>query len=815
MNKLLIALQIVVVAVGVAFAEGTTTIKSGTKVTYTSEAPASGTIEMGIGAAEVQAGGFGSGVNISQPGEGYFRLYGSETVNSLSGTSAGGRIDIAEGKSLTIDQSVATSYAGRLTGAGSLVKSGSGELVYSGKGTYSGATTVSAGTLTLKHPISAEGLVAAYRFEDSANLGAVEGVSSAPLKVNGGGVTSIAGVRGGSRAIEFPAGSVNNTWMNAAVSEVADVFPSGDAPFTLSFWFKPLAYKDDGTGNSDWANMVFWGQWVNGSNSHVWAYLRHQANYNHDVLVFHVGDYANYWEKPSVYVEKPFDYFADGKWHQAVCTYANRTLSLYLDGELCATKELAAAMAVPAKSVPTFGDSQTSHQYAGGLDEVLIYDRVQTADEIKSAYLTGTVSETDESEILPTPVAHWAFDDSSDKGKDTGPNGYHLQAKWGGWDGTLFHAYGGVQKGDIYKLKDTSVFPAKIPTGNAAFTISARYTKPVAENQPWIAWGGSDNYTYVTLLPAGSPREDILKVGSDWASMWLDFKDDNLGAAIEEPGFHHVICTYNPATRTLTGYRAGVKVLTKTLSQDLNIAASNLRIGGDFDAGNGNWGWIDDIQIFDRTLTDSQVAALARSLGDGKVGSTVPATSSVTVASGATLKVEGTGHACASLAGAGTVLVAGGGRLTVNGASTFAGTVTGGGALAVQGSASFTGDGSTFTGSFEIGGASALTLGSSFLSALAYLPEGGVIALASSADQQLPLVTTPGTAIIPSKATVTVPVGAADGTYVLASAGELKLPADFSGWTVSDTKSRKAKFVVRDGVLSLRLGNFGLFLVVQ
>ncbi|MBQ0033202.1 MAG: hypothetical protein KBT68_10435, partial [bacterium] len=809
MNKPLFALQIGIVAVGVAFAEGTTTIKSGTKVTYASESPASGTIEMGIGAAEVQAGGFGSGVNISQPGEGYFRLYGSETVNSLSGTSAGGRIDIADGKTLTVSQEGDTAYAGRLTGGGSFVKNGSGELVYSGKGTYSGATTVSAGTLTLRHPISAEGLVAAYRFEDSANPGAVEGVSSAPLKVNGGGVTSIAGVRGGSRAIEFPAGSANNTWMNAAASEVADVFPSGDTPFTLSFWFKPLAYKDDGTGNSDWANMVFWGQWVNGSNSHVWAYLRHQANYKHDVLVFHVGDYANYWEKPSVYVEKPFDYFVDGKWHQAVCTYANRTLSLYLDGELCATKELAAAMAVPAKSVPPFGDSQPSHQSAGGLDEVLIYDRVQTADEIKSAYLTGTVSETDESEILPTPVAHWAFDDSSDKGKDTGPNGYHLQAKWGGWDGTLFHAYGGVQKGDIYKLKDTSVFPAKIPTGNAAFTISARYTKPVAENQPWIAWGGSDNYTYVTLLPAGSPREDILKVGSDWASMWLEFKDDKLGDAIEEPGFHHVICTYNPATRTLTGYRAGMKVLTKTLSQDLNIAASNLRIGGDFDAGKGNWGWIDDIQIFDRTLTDSQVAALARSLGDGKVGSTVPANSSVTVASGATLKVEGTGHACASLAGAGTVLVAGGGRLTVNGASTFAGTVTGGGLLAVQGALSLNGDGSNFSGVVEVGGQATLSLGASFMGATACWPESVAITLSSSPTAQTLLVETPGKVVVPATATVTFPVGAEDGLYVLAKGGSFELPADFTGWTVNDAKARKVKFIQRDGQFAIRLGKPG------
>lgn len=66
------------------------------------------------------------------------------SVSSLDGS--GGSIALGSA-ALTVDQAGDTTYAGAITGSGSLVKAGSGDLVLSGANTYSGGTTVTAGVL--------------------------------------------------------------------------------------------------------------------------------------------------------------------------------------------------------------------------------------------------------------------------------------------------------------------------------------------------------------------------------------------------------------------------------------------------------------------------------------------------------------------------------------------------------------------------------------------------------------------------------------------------------------------------------------------
>ena len=76
---------------------------------------------------------------------GTFDLNGfSKTVNTLSGT--GGAIALGSG-ALTVNQLAAGTYAGMISGAGSLTKNGAGTLTLSGANTYSGGTTVNVGTL--------------------------------------------------------------------------------------------------------------------------------------------------------------------------------------------------------------------------------------------------------------------------------------------------------------------------------------------------------------------------------------------------------------------------------------------------------------------------------------------------------------------------------------------------------------------------------------------------------------------------------------------------------------------------------------------
>ncbi|MEI6247169.1 MAG: autotransporter-associated beta strand repeat-containing protein [Verrucomicrobiota bacterium] len=70
----------------------------------------------------------------------------TQTVNNLSG-DANTRIELGRG-SITINQSADTTYAGKVTGAGNLIKAGNSAMTLAGLSSYYGATVVKTGSLS-------------------------------------------------------------------------------------------------------------------------------------------------------------------------------------------------------------------------------------------------------------------------------------------------------------------------------------------------------------------------------------------------------------------------------------------------------------------------------------------------------------------------------------------------------------------------------------------------------------------------------------------------------------------------------------------
>jgi autotransporter-associated beta strand protein len=145
--------------------------------------------------------------------------------------------------------------------------------------------------------------------------------------------------------------------------------------------------------------------------------------------------------------------------------------------------------------------------------------------------------------------------------------------------------------------------------------------------------------------------------------------------------------------------------------------SSVVRLGAATNPGDGavNFnGLLDSVQFYNQALSGPQIGALYQ--GANVVGS-LPPTTNVIIASGATLDVNGTEQTIASLTGvAGSTVTLGAGRLNVNSVTDtqFAGAMTGaGGSLVKQGVARLTLTGTTtYTGGTQINAGTLRVMGS-------------------------------------------------------------------------------------------------------
>jgi autotransporter-associated beta strand protein len=261
------------------------------------------------------------------------------------------------------------------------------------------------------------------------------------------------------------------------------------------------------------------------------------------------------------------------------------------------------------------------------------------------------------------------------------------------------------------------------------------------------------------------------------------FQGSTSATSVNDNAWHQV--TYVNGTGAYAIYVDGV---AQSLSSG-NSGFANADIGSivrlgvttDNVAGDGTVnfnGLLDSVQIYGQTLSPAQISALYQGQN---ISGLLPSTTDVSIASGATLDLNGTAQQIASLTGpAGSAVTLGNGQLTVNSPTTtqFSGQISGnGGSLVKNGSNTLTLAGAnTYTGTTTVNAGSLRVTGSIAASSAVTVNAGAAFDAAATQTLSALTVNSGGTAKV-TLGLLRVGNGAGAAPLAIVGAGKLDLGA--------------------------------------
>ncbi len=629
--------------------------------------------------------GVGS-VEARSPGEVAFAKSGV-TVKTLSGCAlAGGVTMLEDGSTLTVGAeagTAASTFKGRIGGGDTmLVKEGADyALTLSGPAAAVTNVVVKEGTLELRRPTARMGLVAYYGFDDTA-IGADSSPAGFALSKTGGG--TISQIEGGvsGKALNFDGSAYLKS-----TDYLHSTFPTGNDSYTVSMWIKPTA-----EAYSNNRPLYCWGR--DGAETKTSFMRLNGGNSGGGVMFTHWGD--NFVAAAGN--------LADGNWHHVVAVYDGtaRVKTVYVDGTAYAAAANQ-AVAVDGETSLYIGSrsGSTSMTYAGGMDEFMVIAGAWTAGEVANEYARKAPALVAAETLLPAPVAHWTFDDDAAPGADSSANALNLTTS-----GAVTLEAGGAICGKAARFSSSSgyfkldSFPSAIPTSSNAFTVVVRYRPDKTQSKAYypgiVMWGDPNGWDSGKLVKISTEHGDLHSIRSTVAGsvfMPAGFYRTDMGT--ERSRWVTAAFTYSPNNHTTKLYADG-EYVSQTEKKLSDIRAQDFSIGSNYAGTQNFYGLIDDVRIYDKTLSAAQIRLIAEQLEAAKgTSDAADATSavlsrepSVDVATGAALKVSSV-EAISSLSGAGTVEVARLAELTVDDIGGFSGSLAGYGKVTVLKGLSF------------------------------------------------------------------------------------------------------------------------------
>ena len=481
-----------------------------------------------------------------------------------------------------------------------------------------------------------------------------------------------------------------------ATAHLPSRFPSGNGSYTVSVWIRPTTAACTGK-----VPIFCFGAW-----SH---YQLGQLRFESDrQLIFTAYDWSCGPGLDNISI-------SDGSWHHVVLTYDGdkRRVNMYFDGVRRNKDENAGSYTTPAGGLKLRGGTplyigynayNTQKFYSGDMDEFMMFDYAWSAEEVKDEFDRKAAETVATETLLPTPVAHWTFDDAGNIGADSSGNSLDLTVKDGTVESTsdAFTCGGAARFADGVYMTLEGYSPL-LPKGTKPFTVICRYKADLsmADIPGVVSIGGAateENVTSGNIIKLGPGQGTTLAarfVAGDTYSA-----PATTGRSADGTGRQRWVtaaAVYSPYTGGSTNvycfYMDGVPVADKVEGPDMNIVDERLDIGGDpYSDGSRHGqfsGLVDDVQIFDRALSAGEIDLITRRLAAGagkseaETPSVLPGTASASVADGAMLNISST-ETLASISGAGTVNISPLATLTVRSLSGFTGRLTGYGSVIVE-----------------------------------------------------------------------------------------------------------------------------------
>jgi hypothetical protein len=305
---------------------------------------------------------------------------------------------------------------------------------------------------------------------------------------------------------------------------------------------------------------------------------------------------------------------ANNQWYHVTVVYDLQKVSFYINGQLTNTYSPLTS-STPTNTNPLTigrdGDASNSTSFKGKLDDIAIYNRALTQEEVTSLYSGSTTSNVPAYVPSNGLVGWWPFNgnanDESGNGYNGTVNGATLTTDRNGNANKAYSFNGNNISFNILNLNKLSIslwFNAGLNQSTSYPTIfDYNSTKFACGIINYPSWANQKNLRYYYTINNSGPNLNVL---------------DNK--------WHHLVITLDVTAQNFTTYIDGVQSASGKTGESISTwLTSNKLILGKEDnntAGTTFTGKIDDVLFYNKEISQQEVTALYTGTAQSALSST-------------------------------------------------------------------------------------------------------------------------------------------------------------------------------------------------